>query len=93
MVGFSAGWSLSITTGRGRTRTMCARSTPFFVIPKAKRKKDQVAVSLRRIAEDAKADRNLMPAILEAVKSYASVGEICDVFREVYGIYRDPANY
>jgi methylmalonyl-CoA mutase N-terminal domain/subunit len=60
---------------------------------KAKRKKDQVAVSLRRIAEDAKADRNLMPAILEAVKSYASVGEICDVFREVYGIYRDPANY
>jgi hypothetical protein len=27
------------------------------------------------------------------VKVYASVGEICDVFREVYGIYRDPANY
>jgi methylmalonyl-CoA mutase N-terminal domain/subunit len=30
---------------------------------------------------------------LAAVKVYASVGEICDVFREVYGIYRDPANY
>jgi len=27
------------------------------------------------------------------VKAYASVGEISDVFREVYGVYRDPANF
>jgi methylmalonyl-CoA mutase N-terminal domain/subunit len=60
---------------------------------KAKRNKDRVGMALRKIADDAKANRNLVPSILEAVKAYASVGEICDVFREVYGIYRDPANY
>jgi methylmalonyl-CoA mutase N-terminal domain/subunit len=60
---------------------------------KAKRNKDKLGSALRRIRDDAKADKNLMPAIIEAVKAYASVGEICDVFREVYGVYRDPANY
>jgi hypothetical protein len=60
---------------------------------KARRDKDKLGSALRRIAEDAKADRNVLPAVLEAVKTYASVGEICDVFREVYGVYRDPANF
>jgi methylmalonyl-CoA mutase N-terminal domain/subunit len=60
---------------------------------KAKRNKDKVGSALARIKADAKANKNLMPAIVEAVKAYASVGEICDVFREVYGVYRDPANY
>jgi methylmalonyl-CoA mutase N-terminal domain/subunit len=60
---------------------------------KAKRNKDAVGSSLARIRDDAKANKNLLPAILAAVKEYASVGEICDVFREVYGVYRDPANF
>lgn len=60
---------------------------------KAKRNKDKLASALRRVREDAKADKNLMPSIVEAVKVYASVGEICDIFREVYGVYRDPANF
>jgi methylmalonyl-CoA mutase N-terminal domain/subunit len=60
---------------------------------KARRDQDQVGAALQRIRDDAKADKNLMPAILGAVKEYASVGEICDVFRQAYGVYRDPANY
>jgi len=32
---------------------------------------------------------NLMPTIIEAVKSYATLGEICDVLRDVYGEYRE----
>lgn len=60
---------------------------------KAKRDKAALAKALARIRDDAKADKNLLPSILEAVKLYASVGEICDVFREVYGVYRDPANF
>jgi len=60
---------------------------------KAKRDADKVGTALRRIAADARADKNLLPSILEAVKAYASVGEICDVFRDVYGIYRDPASF
>jgi len=42
---------------------------------------------LRRIAEK---DENLMPPIIEAVKEYATLGEICDVLRQVYGEYRAP---
>jgi len=32
---------------------------------------------------------NLMPPVLEAVKSYATLGEISDVFRKVWGQYRE----
>jgi methylmalonyl-CoA mutase N-terminal domain/subunit len=32
-----------------------------------------------------------MPPILEAVRSYVTLGEICQVFREVFGEHRDPA--
>jgi methylmalonyl-CoA mutase N-terminal domain/subunit len=60
---------------------------------KAKRNKAQLAKALDRVRADAKADKNVLPAILEAVKAYASISEISDIFREVYGIYRDPANY
>jgi len=35
-------------------------------------------------------DENLMPTTLKAVKAYATVGEICNVLREVYGEYRPP---
>lgn len=60
---------------------------------KAKRNKDALGAALRKIKDDAKAGKNLMPSILAAVKEYASVGEISDVFREVYGVYKDPANF
>jgi methylmalonyl-CoA mutase N-terminal domain/subunit len=42
--------------------------------------------TLRAAAEDGKAD--LMPPILEAVRAYATLGEICGVMREVFGEYR-----
>ena len=44
--------------------------------------------SLRTISElknAAKDNKNLMPYILEAVKAYATLSEICDTLREVYG--------
>jgi methylmalonyl-CoA mutase N-terminal domain/subunit len=39
----------------------------------------------------ARAGTNLMPPIIEAVKEEVTVGEISDVFRSVFGVYRDPA--
>ena len=33
-------------------------------------------------------DGNVMPALVEAVKAYATIGEICGVLREVFGEYR-----
>jgi len=41
---------------------------------------------LHKAAGDEK--ENLVPPILEAVKEYATVGEICGVLREVYGEYK-----
>ncbi|HEY5610385.1 MAG TPA: methylmalonyl-CoA mutase family protein [Thermoanaerobaculia bacterium] len=44
---------------------------------------------LKKAAADA--DENTMPAIIECVRVYASVGEISDALREVFGTYQEPA--
>jgi methylmalonyl-CoA mutase N-terminal domain/subunit len=44
---------------------------------------------LRRAAEQENV--NLMPFILQAVKEYATLGEICDTLREVFGEYKPPS--
>ena len=60
-----------------------------------RRKRDGKAVkrSLSDIRNACKKEENVMPHCIEAVKNLASVQEICDVYREVYGEYRDPAMY
>jgi len=52
------------------------------------RSNEAVERSLARLREAAKGDENLMPLVLEAVKSYATVGEICDTLREIFGEYK-----
>ena len=47
-----------------------------------------VAEKLRALEQAAKGSDNLMPPLLEAVKAYASVGEMMDVFRGVFGKYQ-----
>ena len=39
---------------------------------------------------EATATNNLMPPVLEAVKAYATYGEICDVLREIWGEWKEP---
>ncbi len=60
-----------------------------------KRKRDgrKVAECLKDLGEACKKGENVMPFCIEAVKNYATVQEICDVYREVYGEYRDPGIY
>jgi methylmalonyl-CoA mutase N-terminal domain/subunit len=43
--------------------------------------------------DPSRGDSNLMPPILEAVRSYATLGEICDVLRAVFGEHRPSANF
>lgn len=50
-------------------------------------KVDKALEALRRVAEG---DGNTMPAILECVKAYATLGEVTGVFREVFGEYDEP---
>ncbi|MGA2309328.1 MAG: methylmalonyl-CoA mutase family protein [Candidatus Bathyarchaeia archaeon] len=44
---------------------------------------------LDKLELSAEKDENLMPAIIEAVKAYATLGEICSVLRKVYGEYKE----
>jgi len=55
-----------------------------------RRDADTVAAALHRLRDDAAAHRNVMPALVDAVKAYATVGEMAGVFREVYGEFREP---
>ena len=53
------------------------------------RETDAVRDALVALEDAARGDRNLMPAIMDAVRVYASVGEISDAFRRVFGEYRE----
>jgi methylmalonyl-CoA mutase N-terminal domain/subunit len=50
----------------------------------------KVASSLERLKAVAAARENVMPAVMTAVETYATVGEVCGAFREVLGSYREP---
>jgi methylmalonyl-CoA mutase N-terminal domain/subunit len=60
---------------------------------RAKRDGARVKVALGELERAAKGEANLMPPILEAVKAYATEGEICDVLRGVFGEYRPGATF
>jgi methylmalonyl-CoA mutase N-terminal domain/subunit len=45
--------------------------------------------ALSRLNDAARGDENLMPPIIEAVKAYATVGEICNTLRDVWGEHRE----
>jgi methylmalonyl-CoA mutase N-terminal domain/subunit len=55
---------------------------------RSEREDGQVEKSLAELRKTAEGAANLMPPILEAVKAYATLGEICDVLREVFGEYQ-----
>jgi len=55
---------------------------------KARRDQQAVRARLERITEAARGGSNLMPAIIDAVRVYATLGEIADAMRAVFGEYR-----
>jgi methylmalonyl-CoA mutase N-terminal domain/subunit len=55
---------------------------------KAERDDEAVEAKLDALREAARGDENLMPYIIDAVKVYATTGEICDAMRDVYGEYQ-----
>ena len=60
-----------------------------------RRERDNEAVkkALEKLKEKALSNDNLMPYILDAVKTYASIGEICDALREVFGEYKEAVGF
>ena len=58
---------------------------------RADRSNDEVARNLSALRKAAAGSANLMPFIYDAVKSYATLGEICDAMRDAFGIYTEVA--
>ena len=56
---------------------------------KSLRNNEEVNKSLSALKSAAEGDDNLLPFILSSVKAYASIGEICNVLREVFGEYKE----
>jgi methylmalonyl-CoA mutase N-terminal domain/subunit len=56
---------------------------------RARRDSDAVRSSLEKLSCAAQGDASIVPPVLEAVQAYATVGEISDVFRHVWGEYHD----
>jgi methylmalonyl-CoA mutase N-terminal domain/subunit len=52
-----------------------------------------VEAALARLVEVSRTDANLIPAMLDAVRVEATLGEICDVLRSEWGEYREPARF
>jgi methylmalonyl-CoA mutase, N-terminal domain len=60
---------------------------------KAERSAARVKETLAAVERSCKDGTNVMPPIVDAVKAYASLGEICDVFRKVFGAYREDGRF
>jgi methylmalonyl-CoA mutase N-terminal domain/subunit len=58
---------------------------------RADRSGDEVERRLQALRKAAARQENLMPHILDAVKAYATLGEICDAMRAVFGVYEEVA--
>jgi methylmalonyl-CoA mutase N-terminal domain/subunit len=56
---------------------------------RSKRDPEKAASAVRQVEEAARNGENLMPVIVEAVENEATVGEICDAMREVFGEYKE----
>jgi methylmalonyl-CoA mutase N-terminal domain/subunit len=60
---------------------------------KAKRDNATVEAALTRLVEAARTDENMIPAMLDACRAEATLGEICNALRDEWGEYREPARF
>jgi len=63
-------------------------------LSRIKESRDAIAVSdaLAKLKNACKSEANIMPLVIEAVKSYATIGEISDIFRSEFGEYHGTHN-
>jgi methylmalonyl-CoA mutase N-terminal domain/subunit len=57
---------------------------------KAGRDAGRVERRLKQLADTCRNGGNVMPVLIDAVKDYVSLGEVSDVYRQVFGLYREP---
>ncbi|HLE37434.1 MAG TPA: methylmalonyl-CoA mutase family protein, partial [Candidatus Acidoferrales bacterium] len=71
--------------------TVAKRQAERLIKLRAERSGEEVKRRLVALRKAAEGSENLMPYIYEAVKAYATLGEICDAMREVFGTYEEVA--
>jgi methylmalonyl-CoA mutase N-terminal domain/subunit len=67
-----------------------ARQAARLEALRRERDSEAVGAALRAVEGAAKGTENLMPYLIDAVKAYATLGEIIDVLRGVFGTYEEP---
>jgi methylmalonyl-CoA mutase N-terminal domain/subunit len=60
---------------------------------RAARDESAVSAAIARMVAAAEADQNTVPAMLDAVRAEATLGEICNAFRPLWGEYREPVRF
>jgi methylmalonyl-CoA mutase N-terminal domain/subunit len=60
---------------------------------KSRRSAEAVARALADVEHAAREGRNVVPPVIEAVKVYATLGELSDVLRKVHGVYREEGRF
>jgi methylmalonyl-CoA mutase N-terminal domain/subunit len=60
---------------------------------RAARDDEAVQAALARMVEAARGDANMVPAMLDAARAEATLGEICDALRAEWGDYREPPRF
>ncbi len=74
-------------------RSVGVRQADKLKALKQRRNASVVTRCLEQVKTDAATGKNLMPSIIEAVKAYATLQEVCDTLRGVYGEYRGDDKY
>ncbi|HET7089746.1 MAG TPA: methylmalonyl-CoA mutase family protein, partial [Anaerolineae bacterium] len=57
---------------------------------RASRDAQAVATALAKVRDAASSGQNVMPAIMDAVRAYATLGEITQTLKQVFGVFREP---
>jgi methylmalonyl-CoA mutase N-terminal domain/subunit len=57
----------------------------------AKRNQALCCAKIEQLRQDCQAGRNVMPTLIEVMEAGGTLGEVCDVYRDVFGVYQDPA--
>ena len=52
-----------------------------------------VRAAVQHMVEVGRTSENMVPAMLDAVRAEATLGEICDALRDEWGVYREPARF
>ena len=60
---------------------------------KASRDEAAVRAAVQHLVEVSRTHDNMVPAMLDAVRAEATLGEICDALRDEWGVYREPARF